>query len=40
MEIPDLDYIGDDEEVERIEATPCWHRLRKIVIMGDCPDNK
>ncbi|CAF3973421.1 unnamed protein product [Rotaria sordida] len=38
MEIYELDYVKD-EVIQQLEAVPCWHRLRKINLEGDFPDD-
>jgi hypothetical protein len=39
MEIVDLDYVRD-EQLKSMQAVRRWHRLRKITIEGDYPDEK
>ncbi len=39
MEIYELDYVKD-EILQQLQAVPCWHRLRKINLEGDFPDDK
>ncbi|CAF1421910.1 unnamed protein product [Rotaria sp. Silwood1] len=38
MEIYELDYVKD-ELIQQLEAVSCWHRLRKINLEGDFPDD-
>ncbi|CAF1510197.1 unnamed protein product [Rotaria sordida] len=39
MEIVDLLYV-EDKLLENIQAVCCWHRLRKITMEHDYPDEK
>ncbi|CAF4986031.1 unnamed protein product [Rotaria sp. Silwood1] len=38
MEIYELDYVKD-ELIQQLEAVSCWHRLRKINLEEDFPDD-
>lgn len=34
-----MDYT-EDELLKKIESVPRWHRLRKVTLEGDYPDEK
>jgi len=39
MDIFELNYVKE-ERLAQLEIIPCWHRLRKMNLEGDCPNDK
>jgi hypothetical protein len=39
MDVFEMDYMRD-ELVKSTQAVTCWHRLRKINLEGDFPDDE